>query len=378
MLSLSDYDYTLPDHLIAQHPTLPPEHARLLVFDRKKQTIRDKHFYDLPELLESRTLIVFNDSKVVKARLLFPEIHGELLFLRLLTPTSCEAMVRPWKKWKNGMSQTISGTTITFTVIDTTIDWRIVACSHPILQVLEQYGQMPLPPYIEYNEQDAPQYQPVVANDAKPWSVAAPTAALHFSEQLIIDLEKAWINRDFVTLHVGIGTFKTVDVEDITQYAIHDELCEVRRDLFTTIARQKSLQKPLIAVGTTTTRTLESLPYLWVLIDNKQKNALFDEETRQYRERITNSIDQPKASEYISDITFSNNSCFFSCTLYIYPWFQFRVIDQLITNFHLPKSSLLMLVAGYVWYQEMHTLYKHAIKQQYRFFSFGDGMLVMQ
>jgi S-adenosylmethionine:tRNA ribosyltransferase-isomerase len=377
MFSLSDYDYTLPDSLIAQHPILPPENARLLVFDRESKSIRDNHFYDLPKLLTPGTLIVFNDSKVVKARVLFPEIQGELLFLRLLTPTSCEAMVRPWKKWKNGMSQTIAGTTIRFTVTDTTIDWRIVECSHPILQVLEQYGQMPLPPYIEYDPNDAEHYQPVVANDKKPWSVAAPTAALHFSEQLITDLQNAEINRDFVTLHVGIGTFKTVDVEDITQYAIHDEVCEVRCDLFTTIARQKSAQKPLLAVGTTTTRTLESLPYVWVLIEDGQKNALFDQETRCYRESVTNNIDWEKASEYVSEITFSNNACFFSCTLYIYPWFQFRVIDQLITNFHLPKSSLLMLVAGYVWFEQMQTIYKHAITQEYRFFSFGDGMLVV-
>jgi S-adenosylmethionine:tRNA ribosyltransferase-isomerase len=374
MLSLSNYDYTLPDHLIAQHPVLPPENASLLVFDRKTETISHKHFYDLPWLLTPDTLIVFNDSKVVKARVLFPEIQGELLFLRLLTPTSCEAMVRPWKKWKNGMSQTIAGTTITFTVTDTTIDWRIVECSHPILRVLEQYGQMPLPPYIEYDPNDADHYQSVVADDTKPWSVAAPTAALHFSPKLLSDLQKSWINKATVTLHVWIGTFKSVDVEDITKYAIHDEVCEVSLDLFTTIARQKLSKKPLLAVWTTTTRTLESLPYVWKLIE---KNDFFDQETILYRNRLTNSIDWQHASQYVSEITLSNNICFFHCTLYIYPGFQFCVIDQLITNFHLPKSSLLMLVAGYIWYEQMQTIYKHAISQEYRFFSFGDGMLVM-
>jgi S-adenosylmethionine:tRNA ribosyltransferase-isomerase len=373
MYLLSDYDYTLPDSLIAQHPVIPPENARLLVLDRKTNTYRDKHFYDLPWLLTPETLIVFNDSKVVKARVLFPEIQGELLFLRLLTPTSCEALVRPWKKWKIGMSHSIANTDITFTVTDTTHDWRIVECSHPLLAVLEQYGQMPLPPYIEYDPNDADHYQPVVADDTKPWSVAAPTAALHFSPKLLSDLQKSWINKATVTLHVWIGTFKSVDVEDITKYAIHDEVCEVSFDLFTTIARQKLSKKPLLAVWTTTTRTLESLPYVWKLMD---KHALFDQETILYRDSLTNSIDWKQASHYVSEITFTPNSFLFHCTLYIYPGFQFRLIDQLITNFHLPKSSLLMLVAGYVWYEQMQNIYKHAITQEYRFFSFGDGMLV--
>lgn len=377
MFSLSDYNYALPDRLIAQHPILPPENARLLVFNRKTNTISDEHFYDLPWLLTPETLIVFNDSKVVKARLLFPEIQGELLFLRLLTPTSCEAMVRPWKKWKIGMSHTIVNTDITLTITDNTHDWRIVECSHPILEVLEQYGQMPLPPYITYDENDAPHYQPIVANNEKLWSVAAPTAALHFSEQLIGDIKNATILTDSVTLHVWIGTFKTVDVEDITKYAIHDEVCEVRFDLFTTIARQKISHRPLLAVGTTTTRTLESLPYVWKLMDLWDKNKLFDQDTILFRDSLIHSLDWKLASDYVSEITFTNDSCLFHCTLYIYPWFQFRLIDQLITNFHLPKSSLLMLVAGYIWYEQMQNIYKHAITQEYRFFSFGDGMLVM-
>lgn len=377
MFSLSDYNYALPDRLIAQHPILPPENARLLVFNRKTNTISDEHFYDLPWLLTPETLIVFNDSKVVKARLLFPEIQGELLFLRLLTPTSCEAMVRPWKKWKIGMSHTIVNTNITLTITNNTHDWRIVECSHPILEVLEQYGQMPLPPYIIYDENDAPHYQPIVANNEKLWSVAAPTAALHFSEQLIGDIKNATILTDSVTLHVWIGTFKTVDVEDITKYAIHDEVCEVRFDLFTTIARQKISHRPLLAVGTTTTRTLESLPYVWKLMDLWDKNKLFDQDTILFRDSLIHSLDWKLASDYVSEITFTNDSCLFHCTLYIYPWFQFRLIDQLITNFHLPKSSLLMLVAGYIWYKQMQNIYKHAVSQEYRFFSFGDGMLVM-
>lgn len=377
MFSLSDYDYTLPESLIAQHPVLPPENARLLVFDRESKSIRDRHFYDLPELLSEETILVFNDSKVVKARLLFPEIQGEMLFLRVITPTTCEAMVRPWKKWKEGMSHTIPNTDITFTVKETTLDWRIITCSHPILQVLDQYGQMPLPPYIEYDPNDAEHYQPVVADDTKPWSVAAPTAALHFSEQLLSRLDESWIKQTAVTLHVWIGTFKTVDVEDITKYAIHNEMCEVRFALFATIAQQKSQQKPLLAVWTTSTRTLESLPYVWVLLSDNTK-LRFDAATRSFRNQLTQDITLSEANKFVAELSETQDICFFSCTLYIYPGFQFRVIDQLITNFHLPKSSLLMLVAAYVWFSEMKALYNHAITHEYRFFSFGDGMLVIE
>lgn len=377
MLTLTDYDYTLPEELIAQHPLLPAEDARLLVYTRETNTLRDHHFYDLPELLPSGTLMVFNNSKVVKARLLFPDLNGEVLFLRLLTSTEFEALVRPGKKRKIWATQTLPGTNITFTVIETTYDGRIVRCSHPVLEVFEQYGQMPLPPYIEYNEQDAPHYQPIVADETKSWSVAAPTAALHFSTSLLDNLEHAWIPRAAVTLHVGIGTFKTVDVEDITAYQIHDEVAEVSMDLFARLATQKSSHQPILAIGTTTTRTLESLPYLRKQISTEQKIAGRDEATRQYRDTLTQDITEQQSKKYVSNIMVDTWRIIFHSTIYIYPWFTFLLIDQLITNFHLPKSSLLMLVAWYIGYDEMKQVYAHAIQEQYRFFSFWDGMLVL-
>lgn len=377
MFSLTDYDYTLPDELIAQHPTLPPENARLLVYDRQTKTISDKHFFDLPEFVTPETLIVFNDSKVVKARILFPDFSGELLFLRLLTPTSCEALVRPGKKWKVWTTHILPETPISFTVDAVTEEGRILSCSHPLLEVLEQHGQMPLPPYITYDESDAIHYQPSVANDDKPWSVAAPTAALHFSHTLLNRLAQKWIQQTTVTLHVWIGTFKTVDVEDITRYAIHDELCEITPSLFATIAQQKNEKKPLLAIGTTSTRTLESLPYLRVQLNQQQKHLLTDIDTRQFWDKLTHSIAHEQGVKYVRGIVLKDETVLFHSTLYIYPWFSFRIIDHLITNFHLPKSSLLMLVAWYLGYDEMKRIYTHAIAQQYRFFSFWDGMLIL-
>ncbi len=377
MFSLTDYDYTLPAELIAQHPTLPPENARLLVYDRQTKTTNDKHFFDLPELLTPETLIIFNDSKVVKARILFPDFSGELLFLRLLSPTSCEALVRPGKKWKVWTTHILPETPISFTVDNVTEEGRILSCSHPLLEVLEQHGQMPLPPYITYDESDAIHYQPSVANDDKPWSVAAPTAALHFSRTLLDQLHERWVQQATVTLHVWIGTFKTVDVEDITRYAIHDELCEITPSLFATIAQQKNDKKLLLAVGTTSTRTLESLPYLRAQFSESQKQSLTDTSTRQFWDELTHSIASEQSAKYVSGIVLKDKIILFHSTLYIYPWFSFRIIDQLITNFHLPKSSLLMLVAWYLGYDEMKRIYTHAIAQQYRFFSFWDGMLIL-
>lgn len=376
MFSLTDYDYTLPESLIAQHPTLPPENARLLVYDTITDTREDQHFYDLPSLLTPGTLMVFNDSKVVKARILFPDIWWELLFLRLIDTYTCEALVRPGKKRKEWATHTIPGTAISCSVQSSTHDWRILTCSEPILDVLEQHGQMPLPPYITYDPNDAEHYQPTVADHNKPWSVAAPTAALHFSSNLLQQLDEAHIERTSVTLHVWIGTFKTVDVENIKEYAIHDEVAEVSKDLFSRLAAQAMKQQPILAIGTTTTRTLESLPYVRVQLSSEQKTALRDETTRTFRDNLTSWISLRHAQKYVSQIIF-HSSCFtFHCALYIYPWFQFRIIDQLVTNFHLPKSSLLMLVAWFIWYEHMKAIYAHGIKHHYRFFSFWDGMLL--
>lgn len=272
------------------------------------------------------------------------------------------------------MTHTLLQTSVTFTVTATTEDGRIISCSHPILDVLEQYGQMPLPPYIVYDPNDAEHYQPDIANHDKPWSVAAPTAALHFGQSLLDQLHTQAIDHATVTLHVGIGTFKTVDVEDITTYQIHEEVCEISFALLDRIADQKLAQKPLLAVWTTSTRTLESLPYVWQQLSQEQKQRVAPS-TRTFWDLVTAELEDTK--KYILDLICTDSWCTFACRLYIYPWFTFRVINGLITNFHLPRSSLLMLVAWYIWYDAMKNIYAHAIDHQYRFYSFGDGMIVI-
>lgn len=374
MFSLSDYDYKLPDELIAQTASHPPESAKLLFFDKKNNIQQDRVFSELPSVLDPETLIIFNNSKVVKARIFFPEWNGELLFLQALDTYTFQSLVRPGKKRKLWSEHPIPGTNIIFSVLDTTEEWRILRCSHPIFEILEHYGHMPLPPYISYDASKDVDYQAVIADERKQWSVAAPTASLHFSESLIHDIQKTGHSVAFVTLHVGLWTFKSVDVETIQDYHIHKEQCEVDHTIFKLLAQQKQEHKKILAIGTTSTRTLESLPYLRALLSDEQKQTITDSETIHYRNMIIQWITIEQSNTYITGIIFHDALLVFNSTLYIYPWFQFRIIDELITNFHLPKSSLLMLVAWFIWYDSMKVLYEHAIQKLYRFFSFWDAM----
>jgi len=228
---------------------------------------------------------------------------------------------------------------------------------------------MPLPPYITYDESLADPYQPVFASSA--WSVAAPTASLHFTSDLISQLESQWIQSLYTTLHVWLGTFKPVNVQSITSYDIHSERIEVDLDIWSKLAAAKNIGKNILAVGTTVTRTLESLPYLWkVLQDIWKTNDL----TVQYRDTLSTDITLSDAKKIIWEVNIIDGKIFFDSKLFLYPGKKFYIIDELITNFHLPKSSLLMLVAGLVWYDQMREIYKYAIDQQYRFYSFGDAM----
>lgn len=376
MYHLDDYDYDLPEERIAQHATHPPESCKLLYYDQSKDQITDLHFFDLPDLLDPSTLIIFNNSKVVKARIYFLDINGEILFLRRHGTDTFEALVRPGKKRKKGQVYFLPDTTISFSVVDDTPEGRLLSCSHDIYSVMEDYGSLPLPPYIDYTVSKEADYQPVVAQDDKPWSVASPTAALHFSSELMDKLQTQGHNIGFVTLHVGLGTFKSVDVDDITSYAIHDERAEISRSLFALLAQHKTAQKPLLAIGTTSTRTLESLPYLRKALTEHQQSMIADDVTISFRNQISTDISDEQRKQYLANIQVHESSITFSTTLYIFPWFTFRIIDQLITNFHLPKSSLLMLVAWFIGYDSMKKLYQHAVAGTYRFFSFGDAMLL--
>ena len=383
---LEDYDYTLPEHLIAQTLASPPESCRLLVYEQSNKNISHHIFSDITDLIDDETLLVFNNTKVVKARLIFHEYvsdlakEPEIFYLSSIDAYTFHAFVAPGKKfpiwWTISFNKEIS-----FTIDKLTHEWRILTCSHPILEVLDTYGQMPLPPYIDYNEEKAAPYQPIFAENE--WSVATPTASLHFSKELLSKLHTQWIQTAFTTLHIWLGTFKQVDVEAIEEYAIHDELCVVDISLFERLAAHKLKWKPILAVWTTVTRTLESLPYVWKSLRKsssvKGNNISVSKEAQDYRNTLTQDISVSQAAEYIQNITIHKNnwshaSITFSTKLFLYPGKPLHIIDELITNFHWPKSTLLMLVAAFIGFDEMKHIYKTAIEHAYRFYSFGDAM----
>jgi len=232
------------------------------------------------------------------------------------------------------------------TVLEQTRDGRILRSDKPILNLLDTYGQMPLPPYITYEPGKSNDYQPFFAQ--QPGSVAAPTASLHFTPDLLKQLKQQGISSTFVTLHVGLGTFKQVDTEDITAYEIHTEQIELSTDLFTQIVTAKQEKRNITAIGTTVTRTLETMPYVRKLLDDRTKSKL-PVSVCTYRDSSTEDISLPQATSIVHSLHITDSSILhFDSQLFLYPGKSFHVIDQLITNFHLPKSSLLMLVAAYI------------------------------
>lgn len=327
--TLSDFDYELPDELIAQQPAHPRDHARLLVYDRSTNTITDDYFYNLLKYLPSESTLVVNNSKVEKARLLFD--RKEVFIVQARNNNTVEAMVRPGKKFRLGdtidLADTISAevTHIADDGLRTLIFNKDL--DHPDF---DPYRRTPFPPYIRQNEKLASEYQTVYARD--PGSKAAPTAGLHFTEKLLAELQKAGISKAEVTLHVGLGTFAPVKTENIEEHHLHSEWFEIDQKT----ADLLNGSKHLTAVGTTSVRVLES------------------------------SVGNNRHFEPVQKDT----------GIFIKPGYQFKAVDSLITNFHLPKSTLLMLVAAFMGYEPMRKVYEHAIKEQYRFYSFGDAMLI--
>lgn len=395
MLSLSSYDYHLPSHLIAQTPATPANSARCLYWDGKN--FEDRTVADILHLLDPKTLIIFNDTKVVKARI--PLINairktqdakqehikkGEIFFLKQMHTTQCETLINPGKKFQIG--DTISQDNRNAKVIAITESGRILEFSHPINDILESYGHMPLPPYITYDEKLTDRYQSIMAK--QDGSVAAPTASLHFTPESMQQLHQWGHHIETLTLHIGLGTFKTVHSEDITQHDIHDETLVIPHSLRTTIAKAKSplilgegsgvRGQPILAIGTTVTRTLESMPYIRTKIRNESSEIRksFSQETIVFWDQITEQISQAETEAYISHLELQDFCISCSTKIFLYPGKEFRIIDQLLTNFHLPKSSLLMLVAAFIGYENMMAIYHHAIQENYRFFSFGDCMLL--
>lgn len=387
MHTLSDYWYELPEEKIAQELATPADSAKLLVYNRTTQTIQDRIFHELPWLLPKWSHVFFNTSKVVKARILIPEIDGEIFFLEQHTdPYTFDALVRPRKKMK--VWAIIQFGIYSFELLSMTVQWRVIRCSHPILEVLEAVGQMPLPPYIAEHQSKADNYQPLQA--IQPGSVAAPTASLHFTQDTFDELKKHWHVRHDVVLHIGIGTFKQVETEILEDYNIHSERAHVSLETFESIAALHSSNRPLVAIWTTVTRTLETLPYVWVCMqESNLLRSVCSASTFEYRDTLTQDITIDSAQKFVKswnieikesiESTSSGKpmcTIYFESTLFIYPWFEWKVITHLLTNFHLPKSSLLILVAAMIGYDTMKSLYNHAIHSNYMFYSFGDAMLI--
>ncbi|MBW4582151.1 MAG: tRNA preQ1(34) S-adenosylmethionine ribosyltransferase-isomerase QueA [Tildeniella nuda ZEHNDER 1965/U140] len=353
---LAAYDYTLPDALIAQTPCVPRDGARLLVV---KDQVEHRHAIvrDLPHLLRSGDLLVLNNTRVIPARLYGHKTSGTPVEVLLLEPqadstradgaSNCWlALVKPGKRLKPGAtivfgergkqeSESLSATVV---AIDAATGGRVLQFNVPagisLDEWINQLGQMPLPPYITQTEAQPEQYQTVYAD--RPGAVAAPTAGLHFTPELLQHLRSQGIEQAFVTLHVGIGTFRPVEAETITDHTMHAEWVEVPAATVAKIQQTKARGGRIIAVGTTVVRSLESA--------------------------MQSGTMQPFCDK---------------TNLFIYPGYQWRIVDGLMTNFHLPKSSLLMLVSALIGRQRLLALYQVAIAEQYRFYSFGDAMLIL-
>ncbi|AFZ60610.1 tRNA preQ1(34) S-adenosylmethionine ribosyltransferase-isomerase QueA [Anabaena cylindrica FACHB-243] len=351
--SLSGYDYELPTELIAQNPAVPRDSSRLLVVNSPnagREMLALNHiFRDLPELLQPGDLLVMNNTKVMPARLYGRKSTGakvEVLLLEERQHNCWLALVKPGKHFKVGTQIVFDGnklsvnTGLTATVLETdaATGGRLLQFDLPehisLVQVLEDFGEIPLPPYITASTAADEQYQTVYAQEQG--AIAAPTAGLHFTPELLQKLSDRSINQAFVTLHVGVGTFRPVEVDDVTTHQMHEEWIEVSAATVEQIRATQAAGGRIIAVGTTVVRALEGAAQFGDL--------------------------QP----YVGKVN-----------LFIYPGFQWRVVEGLITNFHLPRSSLLMLVSALIGRKRLLKIYQQAIASQYRFYSFGDAMLIL-
>lgn len=347
--SLAGYNYELPPERIAQNPVEPRDLARLLVVSPTHHT--HHIFRDLPELLKPGDLLVMNNTRVIPARLYGHKASGasvEVLLLEERGHNQWLALVKPGKRFKPGakiffktQNSKLSHSTLILsaTVLETDKETggRVLQFDVPdevsLIELLDSFGQMPLPPYITNSQAQRSQYQTVYAQI--PGAVAAPTAGLHFTPQLLEQLQIRGIKQAFVTLHVGVGTFRPVEVEDVTTHKMHGEWVEVSAETVEQIRQTQSAGGRIIAVGTTVVRALEGA-----------------------------------ASGQLQAFCGKTN-------LFIYPGYQWRVVEGLITNFHLPRSSLLMLVSALIGRQRLLALYQEAIAADYRFYSFGDAMLIL-
>ena len=340
-MKTDDFDFELPERLIAQHPLEKRDESKLMILDRKTGEIEHKKFYDIINYLDENDVLVLNNTKVIPARLIGIKSDTnasiEVLLLKELEKDTWECLVKPAKRVK-------IGTTINFG--DNLLKAECINIGEEgirkfkftytgiFYEILDKLGNMPLPPYIKEKLTDKNRYQTVYARNLG--SAAAPTAGLHFTKELLEELKNKNITICYITLHVGLGTFRPVKVEDVTKHKMHSEYYSMDKNTANILNKAKKEGKNIIAVGTTTTRTLET---------------------------IMNKYNEFKECSGNTDI-------------FIYPGYKFKAIDSLITNFHLPKSTLIMLVSAFSSKENILNAYKEAVKNNYRFFSFGDSMFI--
>lgn len=336
---LSQFSYHLPGERIAQHPLEERDQSRLLVLERQSGALEHKHFYEIIDYLEPGDTLVFNNTRVIPARLIGTRADTggkvEVFLLNRLTDTDWETLVKPGKRARPGMTITF-GDELRCEILDTTdFGGRVVRFSFTGVfeAVLDRLGETPLPPYIHERLSDSERYQTVYATQRG--SAAAPTAGLHFTESLLERIAAKGIHLAYVTLHVGLGTFRPVSAENITDHVMHREFYTIPEATARIVNETRARGNRVIAVGTTSVRTLET---------------------------VGQSGEVQAGSGYTN--------------IFIYPGYRFRIVDGLITNFHLPESTLLMLVSAFASREQVLGAYETAIKEEYRFFSFGDAMLI--
>lgn len=340
MLKTSDFYYELPKELIAQTPAQPRDSSRLMVIDRKRKTVEHRHFYDITEYLKEGDCLIVNDSRVLPARIYGTKKTGarvEFLLLSQSYGNVWECLSKPGKKAREG-DEFSFGDVMKCRVKEVLENGnRLVEfeCEENFYSALDKVGQMPLPPYITKKLEDKERYQTVYSRELG--SAAAPTAGLHFTPELMRKIENKGVKIGYVTLHVGLGTFRPVKVDDVTRHKMHSEHYEMPEKTARLINQTKENGGRIIAVGTTSCRTLETVA--------KEHNG------------------KAEACEGFTDI-------------FIYPGYEFKLLDGLITNFHLPESTLIMLVSAFAGYDTIMNSYKTAVEEKYRFFSFGDAMAI--
>lgn len=340
-MKTQDFWYDLPEELIAQTPLEKRDTSRLMVLDRQTGEVSHKHFYDILDYIQPGDCLVLNDSRVLPARLLGHRPTGgavELLLLRDLGDGMWECLAKPGRKCMPGQEIIFGDGQLTATVCEVKDDGNRIVRFHYegiFLEVLERLGKMPLPPYIKAELQDQERYQTVYSRQVG--SAAAPTAGLHFTKELLETLRAKGVKTAFVTLHVGLGTFRPVKTENILEHHMHSELCMMCEETASLLNETRQNGGRIICVGTTSCRTLESLVN--------------------------------------EDGSFAAKSKW--TEIFIYPGYSFKAMDGLITNFHLPESTLVMLVSAFAGRENVLAAYKEAVREQYRFFSFGDAMIIL-